>query len=104
MAKVWFARRKRAEWIVPGGRPAYEMPLSDLVFKLDLGPQRWMGEVRPNPDTALAPEDPSALEKVFVETTLDDIAGREFSSFRIGFYDSPYPPAEVAKRLPRRAS
>jgi hypothetical protein len=104
MAKVWFARRKRAEWIIPGGKPACEMPLSDLVFKLDLGPQRWVGEARPTPDTTLAPEDPSALEKVFVETALEDIAVREFSNFRVGFYDSPYRPAEVAKRLSRRAS
>ncbi len=102
MSKVWFARRKRAEWIVPGGQPAFELPLADLIFKLDIGPQRWLGETaRPHLEPELAPEDPSALEKVIVETTADDISKQKFSSFRIGFYDSPYAPAEVVRRLSR---
>ena len=101
MAKVWFVRRRQAEWIVPGGRPAYELPLASLVFKLDLGPQRWMGEVRLHLDPELLPEDPAVLEKVIVETTPEDIAAQKFSMFEVGYYDSPYPPAEAARRLSR---
>jgi hypothetical protein len=99
MAKVWFVRRRHAEWFVPGGVPAFEMPLASLVFKLDLGPQRWMGEVRLHLDPGLAPEDPAALDKVIVETTTQDVAAQPFSAFQVGCYDSPFPPAEAARRL-----
>lgn len=99
MAKVWFARRRHAEWVVPGGKPAFEMPLSDLIFRLDLGPQRWTGGARPNPAPDLPAESASALEKVFVETTPEDLVGQTFSWFKVGFYDSPFPPEEAARRL-----
>lgn len=101
MAKVWFARRHRAEWLVPGGRPAYEIPLQDLIFKLDLGPQRWQGETGPHLEPGLAAEDPARLEKVLVETSTEDVEREEFSRFRVGLYDSPYSPVEVARRLSR---
>lgn len=99
MAKVWFARRRRAQWVVPGGKPAFEMPLSDLIFKLDLGRQRWTGGVRPSPAPELPAEPATALEKVFVETTPEDLVGHTFSLFQVGFYDSPFPPEEAARRL-----
>jgi hypothetical protein len=99
MAKVWFVRRDGGRWVAPGGQPRYRLPLTELVFRLDLGPQRWLPDDQPDPRPDLPPEEPSALEKVMVETEASDLTGAEFTWFRIGFYDSPYSPAEVVRRL-----
>jgi len=99
MAKVWFVRRHGAEWIAPGGAPAQQAPLSELIFKLDLGPQRWLSSERPVPKPDMSHEQPSRLAKVIVETEPSDLAGQESTTYRVGFYDSPYPPAEAARRL-----
>lgn len=99
MAKVWFVRRRGAEWIAPGGVPVYEAPLADLVFKLDIGPQRWLSRERPAAAPELPREDPRALTKAIIETGPDDLAGQAWTTYKIGFYDSPYPPKEVARRL-----
>ena len=104
MAKVWFVRRLGAQWIAPGGKPAYERPLDALVFRLDLGPQRWLSVDRPETDTGLSTEDPATLQKVIVETTADDLSNQTFTSYKVGFYDSPYSPREVARRLDARGS
>jgi hypothetical protein len=99
MAKVWFVRRRGAEWVAPGGTPACEAPLADLVFKLDIAPQRWLPEDRPQPATELPREAPDRLTKIIVETGPTDLSGQECTTYRVGFYDSPYPPAEGARRL-----
>lgn len=99
MAKVWFVRRDGGRWIAPGTQPQYSFPLNDLVFRLDLGPQRWLPDDQPDPRPDLPAEPPAALEKVMVETEASDLAGAEFSWFRVGFYDSPYSPAEAMRRL-----
>jgi hypothetical protein len=98
MAKVWFVRREGDEWIAPGRQPAYEGALSALIFRLDLGPQRLLVDERPKPAPNLPPEEPSQLTKVIVETMPADLDD-EFTWFQVGFYDSPYSPAEVARRL-----
>jgi hypothetical protein len=99
MAKVWFVRREGGRWVAPGGRPSFDLPLADLVFKLDLGPQRWLPDERPDPRPDLPAEDVSALEKVMVETEASDLANAELTWFRVGFYDSPYAPREAERRL-----
>lgn len=99
MAKIWFVRRKGAQWVAPGGKPVYQRPLPDLVLKLDLGPQRWLVGEEPHPEPDLQPEDPERLRKVIVETEPGDLEGGSFTGFKVGFYDSPFPPAEVARRL-----
>jgi hypothetical protein len=33
MARVWFVRRRGGQWVAPGGQPAFEMPLADLIFR-----------------------------------------------------------------------
>lgn len=98
MAKVWFVRRLGNEWVAPGGQPAYEVPLSSLAFRLDLGPQRLLVDEIPKPAPHLPPEDPSRLTKVIVETVPADL-DREFTWFQVGFYDSPFSPTEVSRRL-----
>lgn len=99
MAKVWFVRREGGRWVAPGGKPQYTLPLADLVFRLDIGPQRWLLDERPDPRADLPPEGAASLEKVMIETDADDLAGVEFTWFRVGFYDSPYSPREAARRL-----
>jgi hypothetical protein len=99
MAKVWFVRRNGAEWVAPGGAPVYQAPLDDLIFKLDLGPQRWLSHERPSPTPELPREDPQSLTKVMIETGPGDVAGQTLTAYKVGFYDSPYPPGEVARRL-----
>ncbi|HUI26237.1 MAG TPA: hypothetical protein VL403_09160 [Candidatus Kryptonia bacterium] len=99
MAKVWFVRRYGTEWIAPGGAPALQAALSELIFKLDLGPQRWLSSERPVPSPNLSREEPSRLTKVIVETEPSDLAAQPSTTYRVGFYDSPYPPAEAARRL-----
>ena len=104
MAKVWFVRRRAARWIAPGGKPSYELPLADLVFSLDLGPQRFLNDEGLLPEPNLPVEQPSDLKKVIVETTEADLEGLPSTAFRVGFYDSPFSPKEVARRLERLSS
>ncbi|HVN87000.1 MAG TPA: hypothetical protein VMW17_19390 [Candidatus Binatia bacterium] len=99
MAKVWFVRRNGAEWVAPGGVPACQVPLSDLTFKLDLGPQRWLSSECPMWARELPQEEWSRLSKVLVETDASDLSGKVATTYRVGFYDSPYPPVEAARRL-----
>jgi hypothetical protein len=99
MAQVWFVRREGGKWIAPGGKPYAERPLASLVFPLDLGPQRWLADERPEPAPELPAEDPTRLAKVIVATDARDLDGLELTWFRVGFYDSPYAPREVVRRL-----
>jgi hypothetical protein len=99
MAKVWFARRDGAQWVVPGGRPAFEMPLEVLIFKLDLGPQRYLNGLIPTLAPGLAPEPPESLSKILVEVGAEDLERLPMSVFRGGFYDSPFSPREGARRI-----
>jgi hypothetical protein len=101
MARVWFVRRQGGQWIAPGGAPAFEMPLPALVFPLDLGVHRTVSNERPLPEPELAPEDPSALQRVFVEVDATDLDGLIFTGYQPGYYDSPYGPSEAARRLAR---
>jgi len=99
MAKIWFVQRHGERWLAPGGRPAYELPLSTIIFRLDLGPQRWLSDERPEPAPNLPPVPPESLARVIVETSAADLEALEFTTFRVGFYDSPYSPREAARRL-----
>ena len=99
MAKVWFVRRRGAEWVAPGGAPVLEAPLADLIFRLDIGPQRWLPDDRLQPATELPREDADRLTKIIIETGAGDLTGQECTTYRLGFYDSPYRPADGARRL-----
>lgn len=99
MAKVWFVRREGGRWVAPGGQAQYNLPLNELVFRLDLGPQRWLTDERPEPCADLAAEATAQLDKVIVETEPSDLVGAEFTWFRVGYYDSPYSPSEAKRRL-----
>ncbi|MDX2170314.1 MAG: hypothetical protein SF182_24795 [Deltaproteobacteria bacterium] len=103
MARVWFVRRHGGQWVAPGGSAAFERPLSELIFPLDLGVHRLVTSERPDPAPGLAAEPPEALQRVFVEVGEADLDGMIFSGYRPGIYDSPYSPAEVARRLTPRA-
>lgn len=108
MARVWFVRRRGAQWVAPGGVPACERPLADLVFPLDLGPHRYLSDEAPLPDPGLPSVPPGELLRVIVETTPADLAQHQFSGYALGYYDSPYRPREAAHRLglerPERAA
>lgn len=99
MAKVWFVRRRGAQWIAPGGTPAYERPLAALVFPLDLGVHRRLSDEVPVPEPGLPASDAGELQRVMVETSADDLAGQDFSGYAVGVYDSPYSPREIVRRL-----
>jgi hypothetical protein len=101
MARVWFVRRHGGQWIAPGGTPAAEHPLSALVFPLDLGTHRRVTDEAPMPAPELPAEPPSALRRVFVEVEPRDLDGLMLPGYGPGYYDSPYSPAEVARRLER---
>jgi hypothetical protein len=100
MARVWFVRRRGAEWVAPrGGDPACERPLADLVFSLDLGTHRRLSDEAPVSAPSLPHVPPSDLSRVIVETTSGDLAEYPFSGYEVGYYDSPYSPFEAARRL-----
>lgn len=103
MARVWFVRRHGGQWVAPGGAPAFDRPLAELIFPLDLGVHRLVSSERPEPAPALPAEPPEALQRVFVEVDARDLEGMVFSGYRPGIYDSPYSPAEVARRLAARS-
>ena len=100
MAKVWFARRVGARWEAVDRRPAYEMPLSQLIFKLDLGWQRRL-DTSSKPVPGGIPESGIAVKptKVLVEVSAADLEAALFPGYQVGWYDSPFSPAEVARRL-----
>ena len=99
MARVWFVRRHGGQWIAPGGAPAFELPLTALVFPLDLGVHRLVSSERPVAAPELPPEDPAQLQRVFVAVGPRDLDGLVFSGYEPGIYDSPYSPREAARRL-----
>lgn len=99
MARVWFVRRRGGQWVAPGGRPAFELPLGDLIFPLDLGTHREVDEDLPVPATDIPAEAPSALQRVMVEVEPKDLTTLEFTGYHSGIYDSPYSPHEAARRL-----
>lgn len=99
MARVWFVRRQGGLWVAPGGVPAYEMPLSALIFPLDIGTHRLVTGEAPVAAPALPAEAPQALTKVLIEAEPRDLTALEFSGYVAGVYDSPYSPAEAARRL-----
>ncbi len=104
MAKVWFARRHGARWKIPGGMPAYDRPLQEIAFPLDLGRQRRL-DARSAPILAAgSPLSPEEAERVFVSVDETDLQGALFPTYEVGWYDSPYSPAEVARRLSRSAT
>lgn len=102
MARVWFVRRRGGQWVAPGGKPAFELPLAELIFPLDLGTHRGVADDPPIPAPELPPEPPEALQRVMVEVEPKDFDALEFSGYAPGFYDSPYSPAEAVRRLTAR--
>lgn len=98
MANVWFVHRVGAEWKKTGEQPAFQRPLGELIFKVDLGPQRRLAA-----DAAPQPADGGAggteHSKAFVEVTDDDLRDARFGGYFPGWYDSPYSAAEVTRRL-----
>lgn len=99
MARVWFVRRRGGQWIAPGGTPAFELPFAGIVFPLDIGTHRAISDERPVPAPEEPPAEPAALQRVFIEIDAHDLDGQTFTGYRPGVYDSPYSPAEAARRL-----
>jgi hypothetical protein len=77
----------------------FQLPLSDLIFALDLGPHRLVTDDPPVPAADLPREVPDTLQRVMVEVEPRDLDGAEFSGYTVGVYDSPYSPREAARRL-----
>jgi len=99
MARVWFVRRRGAQWVAPGGSPAFELPFAELIFPLDVGTHRLVDSDPPVPAPELPVEPPAQLHRVFVEVEPKDLTSLEFSGYHAGVYDSPYSPSEAARRL-----
>jgi hypothetical protein len=99
MAHVWFARRRGGQWVVPGGKPVFDKPLSALIFPLDLGTHRRLVNETLVWETELPAEPTGELSKVVVEATAEDLSEHDFSGYEVGLYDSPYSPSEIARRL-----
>ena len=99
MAKVWFVRRHGGQWIAPGGAPAFELPLDDVLFPLDMGTHRRLDDVRPRPVADIPVESPESLSRVMVELDAEDIKSWELSGYAAGIYDSGLSPSAAARRL-----
>lgn len=102
MAKVWFVKRRGSQWIAPGGSPVDKRPLASLVFPLDIGTHRKLSQDVVTPEPSLPPGDVTQMQRVFVEVTEEDLRNGEFSGYQVGFYDSPFSPSEVKRRLENR--
>lgn len=98
MAKVWFVRRENRP-VALGGRPAYETSFEDIVWPLDIGVHRFQATQPPAVDAATQPPGPEfvAQDMVWVELTPADVPAG--SSYRVGFYSSPYSPKAAVARL-----
>ena len=99
MARVWFVRRRGGQWIAPGGAPAFEMPFAEILFPLDIGTHRCITDERPVPEPNESAAPPETLQRVFIEVDARDLEGQTFTGYLPGIYDSPYSPAEAARRL-----
>src|SRR5215468_750963 len=99
MARVWFVRRRGAQWVAAGGAPAAELPFADLIFPLDIGTHRRVDDDPPIPAPDVPAEEPEQLQRVMVEVEPKDLTTLEFSGYAPGVYDSTYSPREVARRL-----
>jgi hypothetical protein len=98
MANVWFVQRVGGVWKKLGEQPAFQRPLGDLVFKLDLGPQRRLG-ARDFPEPADGVGAIDARSKAFTEISEADLEGSVYAGLVPGWYDSPYGAMEVTRRL-----
>jgi hypothetical protein len=99
MARVWLVHRRGAQWVAPGGAPAYEQPFAELIFPLDIGTHRRVSDDPPIPAPDEPPLPPEKLQKALIEVEPRDLTALEFSGYGAGFYDSPYSPQEVVRRL-----
>jgi len=97
MANVWFVERVGAVWRRIAAQPEFQRPLGELIFKLDLGPQRRQADAAEPDDGTSSGVTPHA--KTFVEVTPEDLEGALFPGYFAGWYDSPYSAAEVTRRL-----
>jgi hypothetical protein len=104
MARVWLVRRRGGQWVAPGGAPAFELPLAELIFPLDIGTHRRVAHDPPVAAQDLPAAPASALEKVLIEVEPRDLDALEFTGYVPGVYDSPYSPQEVVRRLAARRS
>lgn len=96
MANVWFVQRVGTVWKAAGAEPAYQRPLGDLIFKLDLGPHRRQAVVPERDDLY---RDVGPHTKVFVEVLDEDVRDAHFGGYFPGWYDSPYAAPEASRRL-----
>lgn len=96
MAKVWFIRQEN-RLIAVGGKPAYERPFESIQWPLDIGVHRFYTDHAPALDPGPPPSDVSSADMVLIELQRDDVSVE--SSYKIGFYSSPYSPRAAAERL-----
>ncbi len=96
MAKVWFVRPEH-RLVVLGGRPAYEKPLDQLIWPLDLGLHRFYSTEPPYRTRNTVPVEFRPGDMILVEVTGEDLS--RASGYRVGFYSSPYSPLTAIKRL-----
>lgn len=96
MAKVWFIQQQN-RLIAVGGKPAYERPFESIQWPLDIGVHRFYTDRAPTLDSSLPTQDASSADMVLVELQGSDVAAG--SSYKVGFYSSPYSPRAVAERL-----
>ena len=96
MAKVWFIQQQNRLSAV-GGKPAYDRPFESIQWPLDIGVHRFHTNQAPALDSNLPTQDVSSADMVLVELQGSDVSAG--SSYKVGFYSSPYSPHAVAERL-----
>ena len=96
MAKVWFIQQQN-RLLAVGGKPAYERPFESIQWPLDIGVHRFYTDQAPTLGSSLPTQEVSSADLVLVELQGSDVAAG--SSYKVGFYSSPYSPDAVAERL-----
>jgi hypothetical protein len=96
MARVWFVRPQN-RLVALGGRPAYEKPLEELIWPLDIGLHRFYTQGPLSHDTEPPPQEFAPRDMVLVEVTPADVTAG--SNYCVGFYSSPYSPKAAIARL-----
>ena len=96
MAKVWFIQQHN-RLIAVGGKPAYERPFESIQWPLDIGVHRFYTDQAPALDPSLPAQDVASADMVLVELQQSDVVAG--SSYKVGFYSSPYSPRAAAERL-----
>jgi hypothetical protein len=94
MAKLWIVHREGLRVL---GAVVAELPLPEMVGRIDLAP--WRIFTTEAPEALPLPEVMAATQRKRALVEVDESDRYDLCGLAIGFFESPYSPAECLRRL-----